>query len=696
MNSSIDDYFPSQPVTSSSNFGETGLLVMPNARMMEGGILKFHYSSSFPNEYTSVVASPFSWLEATYRYSEVENARYGPFHYSGNQSYKDKGFDLKVGILSETAYFPQISLGIRDLVGTGLSSSEYIVASKRFGRLDTTLGVGWGVLGRDANIRNPLSSIHDSFLYRNDSGGEQGGEFNAKDWFSGRHASLFGGIEYSLPRYGLVLKAEYDTTNPDDSIGFPAPLEVKSRVNLGVVYALGEWIDLGLSYERGSQLRFSFDFKANYGRDYIVPKMDKPLNVIPLNKEQKKRVSDNEDLFYRSVNLGLRQESIYLQGASVSEDSVDIVIAQARFLNSPRAVGRTARIVSAITPNEVEKVNVYVMNGDVQVSEISLNRKEFDKATRYLSSPQEVLTKSQISSTSNKPRYKDTKFQPSVNFPEFFWKMSPALKHQIGGPEAFYLGQLWWRVDSTIKFARGFSLYTTLGFDIYNNFNELNNPTSSTIPNVRSNIQEYLKDGENNIAKMKLEYLWSPYRDVFARIEIGLLEEMFGGYGGEIHYRPFESKFSLSLMAHKVRQRQFDQRFSFRKYETTTGFFQFSYDWPGGVNSQLLVGKYLAKDKGATLDLSRRFHTGFRLGIFATLTDLSKEDFGEGSFDKGFYFVIPMDVFYPKWQTGNVSFGLHPLTKDGGATLNYHNSLYGLFGDTNRESLLRDWPYLTD
>ena len=129
MNSSIDDYFPSQPFPSSSNFGETGLLVMPNARMMEGGILKFHYSSSFPNEYTSIVASPFSWLEATYRYSEVENALYGPFHYSGNQSYKDKGFDLKVGILSETAYFPQISLGIRDLVGTGLSSSEYIVAS---------------------------------------------------------------------------------------------------------------------------------------------------------------------------------------------------------------------------------------------------------------------------------------------------------------------------------------------------------------------------------------------------------------------------------------------------------------------------------------------------------------------------------------------------------------------------------------
>ena len=29
--------------------------------------------------------------------------------------------------------------------------------------------------------------------------------------------------------------------------------------------------------------------------------------------------------------------------------------------------------------------------------------------------------------------------------------MSPALKHQIGGPEGFYLGQLFWKTDTTIN-----------------------------------------------------------------------------------------------------------------------------------------------------------------------------------------------------------------------------------------------------
>ena len=274
--------------------------------------------------------------------------------------------------------------------------------------------------------------------------------------------------------------------------------------------------------------------------------------------------------------------------------------------------------------------------------------------------------------------------------------MSPALNSQIGGPEAFYLGQLWWRVKATMKIRRNLSLYTTLGFDIYNNFNELANSSSSLIPHVRSDIQSYLREGENNIAKLKLEYLWSPYKNVYTRLDFGLLEEMFGGFGGEVYYRPFDSNFSVGLTMHKVKQRGFKQRFSFRDYETTTGHLSFYYDWPSKVTSQLLIGKYLAGDKGATLDLSRGFKTGFRVGVFATKTDLSEEEFGEGSFDKGFYFSIPTDLFSPNYRTDQISFGLHPLTKDGGAILFYHNALFGLLGDTNKKAYLRDWRDLVD
>ena len=100
VNASIDDYFKNPIIPSPSNYGNTGILELPNARFMEEGALRFSFSSSFPNEFTSLSASPFPWLEATYRYTEVKNQLYGPFAYSGNQSFKDKGFDIKIRLLN--------------------------------------------------------------------------------------------------------------------------------------------------------------------------------------------------------------------------------------------------------------------------------------------------------------------------------------------------------------------------------------------------------------------------------------------------------------------------------------------------------------------------------------------------------------------------------------------------------------------
>ena len=65
---------------------------------MDQASLRFNFSSSWPNEFTTLTATPFPWLEATYRYTEIKNKNYGPFRYSGNQSWKDKAFDIKVNV----------------------------------------------------------------------------------------------------------------------------------------------------------------------------------------------------------------------------------------------------------------------------------------------------------------------------------------------------------------------------------------------------------------------------------------------------------------------------------------------------------------------------------------------------------------------------------------------------------------------
>ena len=116
-------------------------------------------------------------------------------------------------IKEETYYFPAIAGGLRDLAGTGEFSSEYLVSSKKIGSLDLSIGIGWGVLGTDNNISNPFTTLHESFRNRDSESG-QGGALSYRSWFSGNTA-IFGGLEYDLPKRGLRLKLEYDTSNPD-------------------------------------------------------------------------------------------------------------------------------------------------------------------------------------------------------------------------------------------------------------------------------------------------------------------------------------------------------------------------------------------------------------------------------------------------------------------------------------------------
>ncbi len=689
LSGEIYDYYPYKMGSTSSNYGNTGIIELPNARFLPEASLRFNFSSSYPYEYTALTGAPFNWLEATYRYTEIKNRRYGPSRYSGNQSLKDKGFDLKFLLLNETYSFPAVALGLRDIAGTGLFSSEYIVSSKRFKFIDLTIGLGWGVLGTDNNYSNPFKGLDKRFSLRNADLG-QGGTFSLKNWFSGKTA-LFGGIEYDFPIKGLKFKIEYDTSNPDERLIVD---RVNSRINFGIDYLFSDNLHFSSAFERGSQFRLSFRLKGNFLKD-TIPK-PRPKTVQNLNKKQKERILNDNEIFYRSLNLSLRDESIYLQAASLNERSIDIAIASSRFFSLTRPAGRATRIAASLAPDNIEKINIYSMNGDLEIAKLGINKDYFLKADNDLISGTELYQSTSFESSNPSPLYTNASFQPSVKFPEFTWNMSPAIKHQIGGPEGFYLGQLLWKTDTIIKFKRNLSLYTSFGVNIYDTFNNLKNPSNSSIPHVRSDIQDYLTEGKNNIQRMQLQYFYTPYKDIYTRLDLGYLEEMFAGLGGEILYRPFKKKYAAGLSIHKVKQRNFNQLFGLRDYSTITGHLGIYLDLPYKIQSQILVGKYLAGDNGITLDMSRRFNSGFTMGIFATKTDLSAEEFGEGSFDKGFYISIPVQLLYSDFRSGNISFGLHPLTKDGGAILNKHNSLIGILGDSNLDAYSRDWSQFLD
>ena len=111
----------------------------------------------------------------------------------------------------------------------------------------------------------------------------------------------------------------------------------------------------------------------------------------------------------------------------------------------------------------------------------------------------------------------------------------------------------------------------------------------------------------------------------------------------------------------------------------------------GGYIGQVDVGRYLAGDYGATFSEDRTFKNGWSVGGVFTLTDVSSEEFGEGSFDKGIRVSIPL-----QWLTGqpsvqNASFPIRPIQRDGGARLSVPNRLYPQLRDADARALREDW-----
>ena len=151
---------------------------------------------------------------------------------------------------------------------------------------------------------------------------------------------------------------------------------------------------------------------------------------------------------------------------------------------------------------------------------------------------------------------------------------------------------------------------------------------------------------------------------------------MFAGVGGEWLYRPWKSPVAFGVDVNRVRQRDFNQRFSFRNYSVNTGHASLYWDtgW-NDVNAKVSVGQYLAGDRGVTLYISRRFGNGALVGAYATKTNVSSAQFGEGSFDKGVYVSVPFDAILPKSSSYFANFVWSPLTRDGGARLGRANPL---------------------
>lgn len=644
------------PVPSASNWGNVGLLQTPTARMRSEGHVGVTFHWFYPYQSFNVMFQPFSWMEMGFRYIDVENRLYSPYpEFSGNLPYKDKSLDLKLRLLREDAYLPELAVGWRDMAGTGLFSSEYLVASKRLGRLDVTGGLAWGYMGARGNLSNPLSQLLGSKYDTRVNVSGEGGNFSAGSWFRGSPA-LMGGVEYQSP-WNLVFKAEWDGNNyqhqPQDN-----NLPQTSPINWGVVYRARPGVDVAAGFERGQRFTFGITLYTDMS-GLNMPKATDPRQ--PAMRASRPATPPD----WQRTATDLSQHTLWQVPQLYRRDNTLVVQAERSYHTYPEdRLNKAVAVLHRDAPEDVTQFEVHHRNLGQVLAVETVDREDWVQKQlqppRTQELPKITPVSYDISSSAAQPLLKQdwvrAKFEPGLD-----------LLQTLGGPNG-YLYQFSATGNMMLDLPWNIKSHGTLRMRINDNYDQFITPGWSYMQPVRTNIREYLRTSRVTLDNFSLSKSERLGRDWYAAVYGGMFEPMFGGVGGEVLYRRPGSPWAVSVDMNHVKQRVFEQNLRFQDYAVNTGHVTGHWMTPWqGVHASLSLGQYLAKDRGATLSMTKTFDNGSSITGFASKTNVPAAVFGEGSFDKGILWTIPFDAFLTSSSRFNAGFGWRPLIRDGAA-----------------------------
>jgi hypothetical protein len=683
---------------SHSSRGGIGLINTPTARFSDDGEFSLGISVEAPYNRMFAKMQFFPWLEAVLKYTKGYNVPY--IEWSESEAWTDKGIDVKFRLLEETKRIPELALGLRDFGGTGAYSAEFIVASKRFKNIDLSLGLGYGTLADVDHISSPLGWFNNMLskisIGSDDANLQHGGAISFGTFFEEERVSIFGGIEYFTPVPDLSIKLEYDTNEyPEGTqLDFFDPtsrdFRIDSRLSAALNYRFHpterDNIDLSLGYVHGNTLYASvavhsnLNFSGKSNIYMVAEELNRPYlePYAKLDAEWKKYLADT--IMWQMGNAGLITHRLVFNGNELLAE-----ISQNRFRKTIRAIDLAGRILANNSPTNIDKITVVNIDMGIETLRATIPREILVNSVMSGALDEELLEFSTDDSLDSGALVVDNDYL----YPHFYWSIAPSLAGTLQHPEKFYFWQLLAVAHANVAFKKGLYLTAEYSFNIVNNYDkgyDYHWPDGQ-LYHVRQNRRLYLREGEEKaLRKMALDYLVDLHPNVKGKISAGYLEVMYGGVGGEVIYMPDHKQWALGFNAYWLKQRDFDQKFGFQDYETVTGFLSYYYDLPFyDMRFKIDAGRFLAKDVGVHVDLSRRFDSGAKVGAIVAFTNCDPDCVGEGSFNKWIYFELPMDLWLSSSSTREKSnYAWTPLTKDAGQKVEA-GELYGLMVDAKDE-----------
>ena len=639
---------------SASDYGTVGLIDTPTARMSFDGALTSTIAIQGRTNSYAVTYQATPWLEGTFRYTGFNNF----VHY-------DRNYAVKLRLWPEQDYIPQVAVGIRDLVGTGVFGSEYIVASKTMGNFDVSLGMGWGRLAGTGVIKNPMRIISEKFANREKdfSGDSTTGVLQSGLFFRGKEVGFFGGLSYQMESLPLSVMVEY---NPD-TYPFEVPLsglEPESRWSAALNWEVKPGVELSFSRQHneewGISLVAALDTKSS------PPRRQKPSYKSSLDISNTELPSTlNIDSWYDRFLYDVERSGLILVEATVDNGSqmATVVMGNKSYPLWTDAIEEMTALADLHLPLQAKVFNFIIEEEGHRVHSIYIDRpsKDISRLNQAINR-QPLITKVK---TPERPQHRTNFFQNKV-----FIDANLSARFQFFDPDDPARYQLYGKLGISMPLPYDWALRGTYAVDFDNTFNENNRESDSVLPHVRSDVARYLSEGETGIDSLFLEKRGSFFPELHYRFYAGVLEEMYTGAGGELLYQPYRSRLAFGLSSNRVQQRAYDKGFDLLDYKTNTAFASAYWASPfHNFDFALHAGRYLAGDNGATLEVRRTFTNGWMIGLWATMTNVSSEEFGEGSFDKGIFLRVPLDRFLNKNVRASYSTRIRPIQRDGGARL---------------------------
>ena len=656
------------PFDTPANWGGTGIMEIPTARVMGHGGYGIGVGQVDPYRYYYFAVTPLEGLEIGGRVTEVIGVGALTADY-GNT--KDKAIDFKYRFLAEGKWWPALAVGVMDPHGTRVYPAQYLVASKQIYPFDFTIGYGNGRYGKQQ-----LPGQGEGFA----------AEMFTDNTSFRRDGQFFWGVQFALSEK-LMLMAEYNPIRYDEQTHDPAQAKyftepVPSQYNFGLRWRPLDWLETDLSWQRGQQIGANISVAFDMGVPLI------PIYDHPYKEKPEYRLKPWEERLARGLDESGFSDIIVRQDG----EQLTVEARNDKYYYTSRAFAVLLRVVMEFAPPEVRELRLIMANNGIPIGSLTCRREDaaLFLAEKITAGEFLIRDRAPISGELNRDRAlrrAQSLFNTDITeglagkklYREWWdYGIKPSFRMFLNDPSGFFKYRLGAKAWVSVYPWPGASLVTGLEYYPLNTVSSLNRPS---VEAVRSDNVPYQENKAVLGILMAEQIKKFPY-EIYGRLDAGILEVQYSGLDAEVATPLFGGRLMVGLSGSLVKKRDPDMVFGFKEndYKSVyqTAFVNTRVNFPEiEAALDLKIGQFLAGDRGTMVTLSK-FFNGVILSAWYSITDtdIFTDPLNRGYHEKGIALTIPMRLFEGTDKKTAYSFGISPWTRDVAQDIDHFNNLF--------------------